>query len=472
MRGCRAHEPGQLQQHRPDGIPCSAEPCPEHGECPGRDPRTSEAECRKSVDQSIEWLYQAGDFDHDFEEINSMQTIPNHFIKHFHKLVKQISNELQMSTQKYQTIFQPIQLLEVFCGPQSELTKQTNQLGYRAVRFGYNQGDLSTVEGREQLFKILLERDPQNIWFSPTCGPWCSWSILNEAQTEKGFQTIQEQRCQVLYQLALGLVLFRFQKRCGKHMRWEQPKRSLMLRNPFMHEVIQNTMLAEFDMCQVGAQRDPQNQLLYQKCMELAITSPSLFEALHGRKCNHAHQHQQLAGEIIIKGVRVKRTEVSENYTRKFARSVAQILTKLKTVREATYDTAFVQGSKRTCRASSMPPPKRVKLHQVITRLVSPEDLPAKRRRLNEKTSNSPSSQMCQQVIDSILKIVPRVGRKEIVDPEIHNQLNDIFHDKQIVRIIACRGTERTVTPPKDLIDGEAPFRRALIVRKNHESFR
>ena len=461
----RTIEPANLQQCGPHRDPSLAEPSLVHGECSERDSGAPATECPVSVDQQTAWLLQAGDFDHDFEEINSMQTIPNHFIKQFHQLVKQISKELQQSKQKYQSIYQPINLLEVFCSPQSELTKQTNQMGYRAVRFGYNQGDLSTPEGRDQLFKMLLERDPQNIWFSPTCGPWCSWSILNEARTEAGFQTIQENRVKVLCQLALGLVLFRFQMSCGRHMHWEQPKRSLMLRNPFMHEVIQNTLLAEFDMCRVGAMRDPQNQLLYQKGMELATTSTSLYESLHGRKCNHTHQHQQLAGDIYIKGVRVKRTEISENYTRKFARHIAQVITKLRTIREVAYDTAFVQISKRTCRSGNLPQPKRARLPQVNIRLMPPSDMPVKRRRLNEKTT-SENHKLCQDVVDRVLKIAPRVGKKEINDPDIHNQIQEIFHDKQVVRIMACRGTERTVTPPKDLISGEAPFRRAIIVQR------
>ena len=468
MGSCRTSSSSNIPQHRPHGDPSSAEPSPAHGECPRRDLGTPEAECpAPAVTQQTAWLYQAGDFDHDFEEINSMQTIPNHFIKHFHQLVKQITQEFQQAKLKYQSIYQPINLLEIFCGPQSELTKQTNQLGYKAVRFGYNQGDLSTSEGRNQLFKMLLERDPQNIWFSPTCGPWCSWSVLNEARTEKGFQTIQENRCKVLYQLALGLVLFRFQVSCGRHMHWEQPKRSLMLRNPFMHEVIQNTLLAEFDMCRVGAMKDPQSQLLYQKGMELATTSTSLYESLHGRKCNHSHQHQQLAGEVYIKGVRVKRTEISENYTRKFARHIAQVITKLKTIREVAYDTAYVQGSKRTCRAVNLPQPKRAKLPQMNIRLLSPSEMPIKRRRLNEKTTSmTENSKLCQDVIDRALKIVPRVGRKEITDPDIRNHIQEIFHDKQVVRVMACRGTERTVTPPKNMLPGEAPFRRAIIVQR------
>ena len=159
----------------------------------------------------------------------------------------------------------PIQVLEVFCGPQSELTKQVNNLGYKGVRHGFQEGNLATESGRAVLFTKLIEGQPRSLWYSPTCSPWCAWSAMNAAQTEAGFKTIQALREQHMYQLALGIVLFRFQRQNGRHMHWEQPARSLMTRSPMLREVMENTYLAQFDMCRVGGMRDPVNQLLYKK---------------------------------------------------------------------------------------------------------------------------------------------------------------------------------------------------------------
>ena len=78
----------------------------------------------------------------------------------------------------------------MFCGPQSELTHQAKNLGYRAERFGFQQGDLSTVEGREKLFQVIVQRQPQNLWFSPTCGPWSAWNNLNAAKSVSSFDSI------------------------------------------------------------------------------------------------------------------------------------------------------------------------------------------------------------------------------------------------------------------------------------------
>jgi hypothetical protein len=280
----------------------------------------------------------AGDFDWDFRDNTLKANIMNQRQRTFNKHVQQISQELQEVSDSVGNRHEPvIQVLEVFCGPQSELTKQTNQLGYRACRFGLQEGDLSTTAGRKLLFQKVITCRPQHLWYSPTCGPWCSWSHLNEARSEAGFQQVQQERDEHLYQLALGLVLYRHQQYHCRHMHWEQPARSIMLRTPMLHEVTMGTKIAQFDMCKVGAMRDPQNQMLYKKGMEIATTSQQFYFQLHGRFCNKQHEHQQLCGETVHKGHRLKRTEFSENYSRKFSRTVAKVLTSIKCIKEKPF---------------------------------------------------------------------------------------------------------------------------------------
>lgn len=36
--------------------------------------------------------------------------------------------------------------------------------------------------------------------------------------------------------------------------------------------------------------------------------------------------------------------------------------------------------------------------------------------------------------------------------------------DKEIRRVIICRGTNRTIAPPQDLMKGEAPYRRCVFI--------
>ena len=433
------------------------------------------------MNHALRMLCQAGDIDAEFEnnptaEAHFSTNTPNHLHYKFHKLVQQFTSELKSISQSCSQKGTPIQVLEVFCGPQSELTKQVNNLGYKGVRHGFQEGDLATESGRAVLFTKLIEGQPRSLWYSPTCSPWCAWSAMNAAQTEAGFKTIQALREQHMYQLALGIVLFRFQRQNGRHMHWEQPARSLMTRSPMLREVMENTYLAQFDMCRVGGMRDPVNQLLYKKGMEILTTSYQLYSQLHGRKCNHLHQHQTLEGETMFKGHRMRRTEFSENYTRKFARTLAQVLTKVKMIKEAPlhvaeHEPSFASsGAKRRSVSAGVQSAKRAKLKEgsIKSVLINPEMLPSKRRRLSGKTQSDDTPKvLCEQVCNRVLEIMPKVGRKEINDPQVKSMLQEMFGDKQVQRIIACKGTERTLVPPKDLMRGEAPYRRAVIMQRN-----
>ena len=51
-------------------------------------------------------------------------------------------------------------------------------------------------------------------------------------RSTEGFVEVQRKREENLFQLALGLVLFRVQRNAGRHMHWEQPARSIMMRTP------------------------------------------------------------------------------------------------------------------------------------------------------------------------------------------------------------------------------------------------
>ena len=447
---------------------CSAEPSPQCGERAHRD---SEPCAADSPSSPLDHLLNAGDWEYDFDPDHNHQYNMNYIQSKFNNLVSQFTAELNEVSTWDSLRHQPrLQVLEVFCSPESELTRQVNQLGYRASRHGIQEGDLSSKGGRQQLFKTLLESRPQHVWFSPTCGPWCAWSFLNESQSVAGFQHVQEQRDQHLYQLALGLVLYRYQCIHQRHLHWEQPARSLMLKTPYLYEVAQGTYKANFDMCQVGGMRDPQNQKLFKKGMEVHTTSQQMYLQFNGRKCNKQHDHQPLEGNTIYKGVSIRRTAFSENYTRKFARSLAQVLTKVKNMKEMPImcweSTAFaMQGFKRSSNVQTGASAKRAKLQN--SSLIEPQEMPAKRRRIQGKSQELESSQaLCDRICKNVTSIAPRVGRKLIHDSKILQDIQELFPEKLVVTVLVCKGTERTVQPPKDMIPSEAPYRRAIIMQR------
>ena len=152
-----------------------------------------------------------------------------------------------------------IDLLEVFCSSHSKLADQVTQLGGKSRRYGLDQGDLMTSEGRRDLFVILLKHRPRHVWLSPVCGPW-SRSNLNSQKSLPAWDQIHHERWSMLAQVALCLVLCRHQHRCQKHAHWEQPKGSLMTKLPYFQELQRYMLTARPDMCTAGALKDPQSE--------------------------------------------------------------------------------------------------------------------------------------------------------------------------------------------------------------------
>ena len=92
-----------------------------------------------------------------------------------------------------------------------------------------------------------------------------------------------------------------------------------------------------------------------------------------------------------------------------------------------------------------------------------------KRRRLIGKQPPETEVNDCPWlgIVKRINVIVPRVGRIDVGDPQIIADLQHLIRDRQIIRVIACRGTDRTLAPPQDLERGEAPYRKSLVVLRD-----
>lgn len=83
----------------------------------------------------------------------------------FQRLVQQYSSELQnvgqQQSQNHGT-GPRLDLLEVFCGPQSQLTQQAQKLKFRAERFGYQQVICRRLPAEVFLFHKVVCQRPKN----------------------------------------------------------------------------------------------------------------------------------------------------------------------------------------------------------------------------------------------------------------------------------------------------------------------
>ena len=389
-----------------------------------------------------------------------------------YELVSQFDQELQDVLQQTPALGSRWLLGEVMCGENSQLIHQVQQLGKSAFRFSYQNGDLSTVQGRAALFQVVGRHRPKHLWYSPTCGPWSSWSRLNESRSLLHQREYAQKRKELMYQIALGISLYRHQIMNGDHFHWEQPQRSLMFQNPNLAEVHQHTQACQFDMCRAGGLVDPESQMPMKKGMTVLTTHAGLYSHFHGMVCDQLHQHQPIEGSCRPNknGPMMLRSEYTENYTRKFARAVARVFAK------ANHQWPFNWKPGMICFSSpendAFAATSKVKQPPQFARseLLSPTPHRGpgdKRIRSKSHQGNEPSLEMCQQAIQAISAVFPRVGTREITDGELMQQIQNIFPDKEIVRVMGCKGSERTVAPPSSLHPHEAPFRKALILRRD-----
>ena len=421
------------------------------------------------VDAVFQTLHEAGDLSGDCSMDLSPEVCKER--KRFHQLVCQYQlelNKLIINSDQKSTI-KSIELLEVFCSPQSTLTHQCQQMGYRAARFSQEQGDLQSPEGRRLLFEMLIGSSPKNIWFSPTCGPWSGWSNLNGSKSVEAWDNLQSLRLKHLEQIALGIVLMRYQLSQSHHFHWEQPATSLMFRLPYLSEPFFYSQLIELDMCVAGNLRDLENGKPIKKGLHILTTSKQFHSSMQGLRCvGTNHDHQIIEGSTRYNGQLMNRSKYTELYPRKFARKVAGIICSQRVIREiptdatamsfAASETSLPEAKKRRLAAK----PKPVRTHPIE------HDQPNQKRfRLGNKQSVPKSSELWQRIFDQVDSLLPRVGRRSIVDSKLISQIQALLPDKVIKHVVACKGTNRTIPPPKEIAVGEAPFRLGVYLERN-----
>ena len=166
---------------------------------------------------------------------------------------------------KKRGVSQRVDLLEVYCEPESSLTRVCNQKGGRAIRFTRNDGDLTTKEGVQRLWTWIEMYEPRNVWVAPECRLWGNWSRFNMGRSEKGFEQIYTERQSDLHTLELCNQIYLYQVAHGRHFHMEQPRGSEMIQQPQLQDTRMGTLPATFDMCQVGRLKLPLSEHFLQK---------------------------------------------------------------------------------------------------------------------------------------------------------------------------------------------------------------
>ena len=223
-----------------------------------------------------------------------------------------------------------------------------------------------------------------------------------------------------LEQVALGIVLLRYQREQGRHFHSEQPQSSLMFKLPYLSELYHYTRAIDVDMCTAGNLRDPENGKSIKKGLTIMSTSEKFAQSMQGLRCPGNHDHQVIEGSVVVDGQRLNRSAYTERYPRRFARKVAGVLYSrqlvlskpLLFVDHSDIDEILVGEDQNKRRRIAAPP----KPSHTIT---VEEQQPVKRLRLSEKRSPSNIKNEWNEVISKVDKLLPRVGRRSITDPDV-----------------------------------------------------
>ena len=113
--------------------------------------------------------------------------------KTYASVMQQDPNYLQWSLARYGSLMIPCTpvfkvhlntkgfgCLKFYANTHSPLTEAVGRLGYWAIRFTKQDGDLATFAGRHKLWSWIEKYQPEHIWMAPECGPWGGWNHLNK----------------------------------------------------------------------------------------------------------------------------------------------------------------------------------------------------------------------------------------------------------------------------------------------------
>lgn len=240
----------------------------------------------------------------------------------------------------------------------------------------------------------------------------------------------------------------------------------MMLKLPYLGELYHTTLSATFDMCTAGNLVDRKSQKPIQKGMTVMSTSIRLTQWLMTQRCPGNHDHQVIEGSVSVQGKTINRSEYTAAYPRKFARQVAKLLRGAHCTRDPVWwspEYALVgvgEPLAKRRRLTTLARPKNAPSQEITA------ETPAKRQKLHGKQAVDSVLTRWNRVFDQVDRVLPRVGKVEVLNQEIIQEVQQLWNDKKVKYIMACRGSNRTIAPPERCTKGEAPYRKRIYIQR------
>ena len=357
----------------------------------------------------------------------------------------------------------PLDLLEVYCGPSSQLTFHVNKMGGRAMRFSYNDGDLKTTEGIQKLWLWIYMYEPRHIWLAPECRLYGKFSTLNMSQSISAYDRIMNERHRNKIHLQLCNDIFVHQVSHRRHVHLEQPAESCMFGQPELQEMIAGTYETKFDMCQVGKLQLPHTGKFLRKRTTIRTTSGYIHNHVHQQFCSKNHEHEPIQGSFNHQGQRQNVSAYAAAYTSMFGSRFARLILEECEVKESPcVFEVFVSHSEHERPG------------------ITPDDAQCPKRQRHSikgppRESDIPSTESgyrkaptWESLVKQCSSVVPRVGNFSIrPGDQMFGDFQMMVPELQIKLIVLCRGTDRYRVPGA-LTNGEhMPWRKTVIIDRS-----
>ncbi len=238
-----------------------------------------------------------------------------------------------------------------------------------------------------------------------------------------------------------------------------------MFKLAWLQQVLSYTWAAEFDMCEAGKLQDPQNHKMIKKGMEVLTTSERAFSLLHGRFCRRDHEHHAIEGTTMIHSKPISRTSFTESYPRAFARQVSKRMNQVFPKEKPPLWEVLVGVSAHDRLAKRIRAQSRPKQPAGDRSATAPR--PKRLKRMNKQPDpQAVIQEKWQDIFSRTDKLTPRVSRVDHRNNQIIHGIQNLLTDKKIIWAISCRGTNRLIAPPSQLLSQEAPFRRTVFIHR------
>ena len=453
----RAQCGGSRRQDDQDGGDAAGARAPQGG-ASGTDSVREEIQHRKST------VMGAASMNHLCQQIESAQLTIEKDLAKLQSLWKTPARQRHASQQWH------LDVLEVYCEPDSQITEQCQRLGLRAERFTIHDRDLSTSAGREALWKTILEKKPKEIWMSPECKYWGNYSRRNMGRSISTANKILDGREKQRVHLKLCNEVFLHQMEVCGHFHLEQPQGSEAIDQPEMKDIKEGTLCTVFDMCEVGKLLAPKIQRKtsgnnFLRKRTTVFTSSRLFhKAFDHRLCVGNHSHVPIAGKVFHLGRWISLSEYAARYSSGFGRNVARYVAcgfcNLPVLWEelsvGDVDESFI---------GAVMSRKRENISQDVQDEQEPDS-----KRLRYASKRPPRGEhgcavnsFWDGIFSQMDPKVPRVGKRVFTHGGEIDEVQRGVSGVKVRRIEVCRGTERFRVPDTSVNKREIPIRITVI---------